>query len=568
MIGGKERRSDMSKATKHWKKVLAAAISAAMLGGLLSGCQSAGTENGQAEVKQAEGGQSEGESQDETGKTDSGEASEVSDSGNTGDVNEEGRPIVTIWSDWQVSEHFADQGDAYYWQEIEKATGVDLQFVDSSGRKDALSILIGTDDLPDIIIEYNGEVSGGVQKLLADGSILPLNELMDAGYMPNLKAYLESDPEVDKLMKNDEGLYAWAPMIRKADSPLVFNGNMIRQDWLDELGLAMPETIQEMEDVLLAFKEEKGCDTGYSFAWKNYQRMVNAFGICEEMYVGEDNKVHYGFIEDAYLDFLTLFNRWYEMGILDPDGFTQEIDAFYAKIATGRTGLVWGNTGGELGKIETMKADNPEIDYQPAPNPVLNKGDSFPVDISAFRVGDIGAMVSANCENKEAAAKVVDYVYGKEGDMLANFGVEGVTYEMVDGKPQFTEYVLNNPDGLSLQTALSFYAGDKNKSFLVDRIMMMENYPLDVQKKSLDVWATPDGKVKNLPSLALSAEETQEYSDIMTDIKTYADEFKLKFIMGTEPLENFPQFVENIQKMNIDRAIEIQQAAYDRFCAR
>ena len=98
--------------------------------------------------------------------------------------------------------------------------------------------------------------------------------------------------------------------------------------------------------------------------------------------------------------------------------------------------------------------------------------------------------------------------------------------------------------------------------------MMMENYPLDVQKKSLDVWATPDGKVKNLPSLALSAEETQEYSDIMTDIKTYADEFKLKFIMGTEPLENFPQFVENIQKMNIDRAIEIQQAAYDRFCAR
>ncbi len=54
----------------------------------------------------------------------------------------------------------------------------------------------------------------------------------------------------------------------------------------------------------------------------------------------------------------------------------------------------------------------------------------------------------------------------------------------------------------------------------------------------------------------------------MTDIKTYADEFKLKFIMGTEPLENFPQFVENIQKMNIDRAIEIQQAAYDRFCAR
>lgn len=489
--------------------------------------------------------------------------------GDAGQVNDGERPVVTIWSDWQVSEYFSNQGDAYYWQEVEKATGVDLEFIDSSGGKDALSILIGTDDLPDIIIEYNGTVSGGVQKLLADGSIIPLNELMDAGYMPNFKSYLESDPEADILCKNDDGLYAWAPMIRKPDSPLVYNGNMVRQDWLDELGMDVPETIQEMEDVLLAFKEKKGADSGYTFAWKVYERIVNAFGICEQMYVGEDGKIHYGFIEDEYLDFLTLFNRWYEMGILDPDGFTQEIDAFYAKIATGRTGLVWGNTGGELGKIETMKSDNPEIDYQPIPNPVLNKGDSFPVDISVYRVTEsIGAMVSANCENREAAARVIDYIYGEEGDMLANFGVEGITYEMVDGKPQFTDYVLNNPDGMSIQVALSHYAGNNNKPFLVDREMMLGTYALDVQRKSLDVWATPDGKVKSVPPLSLSSEEAQEYSAIITDVQTYADEYKLKFIMGTEPLENFPQFVENIKSMNIERAIEIQQAAYDRYCAR
>ena len=555
----------MSKATGYWKKTLAAVLSAVMLSGGLMGCQSG--KEGQEQAGEDTAKQEAAEPGAEVQEKDSEKSKDAS--GNAGAVNEEGKPVVTIWSDWQVSDHFPDQGDAYYWQEIEKATGVELQFVDSSGRKDALSILIGTDDLPDIIIEYNSEISGGVQKLLADGSIVALNELMDAGYMPNLKAYFESDPEADKLARNDDGLYAWAPMIRKPDSPLVFNGNMIRQDWLDELGLEVPETIQEMEDVLLAFKEQKGCDAGYSFAWKEYRRMVNAFGICEEMYIGEDNKIHYGFVEDGYRDFLTLFNRWYEMGILDPDGFTQEIDAFYAKIATGRTGLVWGNTGGELGKIETMKEENPEINYQPVPNPVQNKGDSFPVDISTYRVTEnIGAMISANCENREAAASVVDYVYGSEGDMLANFGVEGITYEMKDGKPQFTDYVLNNPDGLPLQTVVSLYAGDKNKPFLVDRDMMLGNYPLDVQKKSLDVWATPDGKVKAAPPLALSAEETQEYSAIMTDIKTYADEFKLKFIMGTEPLENFPQYVENIKNMNLDRAIEIQQAAYDRFCER
>lgn len=54
----------------------------------------------------------------------------------------------------------------------------------------------------------------------------------------------------------------------------------------------------------------------------------------------------------------------------------------------------------------------------------------------------------------------------------------------------------------------------------------------------------------------------------MTDIQTYLDEFKLKFILGTEPLENFPEFVENIRNMNIERAIEIRQAEYDRYLAR
>ena len=125
------------------------------------------------------------------------------------------------------------------------------------------------------------------------------------------------------------------------------------------------------------------------------------------------------------------------MGILDPDGFTQEIDAFYAKIASGRTELVWGNTGGELGKIETMKSENPEVVFQPAPNPVLNKGDVFPVDQSNYRVNSIGYMISSTCADMDAAARVIDYVYGEEGNMRANFGEEGVTYEMKDGKPVY-----------------------------------------------------------------------------------------------------------------------------------
>ena len=177
---------------------------------------------------------------------------------------------LSIWAYWTNSDLYADQGDWEYWKNIEQACNVELEFLDSSGGKDALSLLAGTDDLPDIIIDYDWTFPGGVQKMLSEGSIIALNDLMDNGSMPNYKAYLETDEEVDKLIRYDEGLYAWAPMIRRPDSPLVFNGNMIRQDWLDDLGLSMPATVQEMEDVLVAFRDEKGCDSAFSFIYGDY----------------------------------------------------------------------------------------------------------------------------------------------------------------------------------------------------------------------------------------------------------------------------------------------------------
>ncbi|MCM1026987.1 MAG: extracellular solute-binding protein [Roseburia sp.] len=530
------------------RTVAAACVATVLLGGLTA-CGNGGQTNepGQSQNSQGNSSANNGASQ--------------------GGTNEEERPTLTMWSCWTCNDQVSDPGDTAFYQAIEEACNVDLKFIDSTGGKDGLSILIGTNDLPDIIFEWDGNIGGGVQKSLADGTILPLNDLMDQGYMPNFKAYLESDPEVDKLCINDDGLYAWVPMIRRPDSPLVFNGNMIRKDWLDDLNLEIPETIDEMEKVLLAFKEKKGCEAGYSFAGNDYSYFVMSYGICESFYV-EDGVVKYGFLQDSYKDFLERFNKWLNLGILDPDAFSQDWDAFYAKIATDKIGILRGNTGGVFGQIETMKANNPELNFVPMAFPVLNKGETFPVDASSYRVNNIGMAISSTCENLEAAARVLDYVYGEEGDLLANYGIEGKSFEYVDGVPTFTELVTNNPDGLSIQQALSFYAGSNNKPFLCSNGMMLQTYALDVQKESLTVWSTPDATIKTMPPVTMSTQEAEEYNQIMTDINTYVDEFKLKFILGSEPLDNFDSFRDNIRKMNIERALEIQQAAYDRFISR
>lgn len=480
----------------------------------------------------------------------------------------EERETLTIWSCWTNSSVVSDPGDNYFFQAIEEACNVDLEFVNSAGGKEALSILTGTGDLPDLIYDWDYNIPDGLQGSLNNGSIIALNDLIDQGKMPNFTAYLATDSEADKLIKNDEGLYAWAPMIRKQDAPTVFAGNLIRQDWLDELGLEMPTTMDEVENVLRAFKEQKGADAALAFAWGGYNSYAQVYGVCEDFYIDADGKVKYGFIEDGYKDFLTKFNSWYAEGLIDPDAFTQDIDTFYAKMATDRNGIVYGFTGSTFGQIEIMKEENPDINYVAMPYPSLEEGGTFPVDISAYRVNNIGIMISSKCEKLDAAARVIDYLYSEEGTMLCNYGQEGVSYEMVDGEPVLTELVTNDPNGLSIQNALAFYAGTSNKPHLLERSAAMQTYALDVQKDSLEVWATPDAKIKLMPSLSMTAEETEEFNTIMTDISTYVSEMKLRFIMGTKSIDDFDKFVEDIKSMNIERAIEIKQAAYDRYLTR
>lgn len=371
---------------------------------------------------------------------------------------------LTYWTT-MTSPYAATPNEIEYFKIIQEATGVDVDYISGSGGSEALSLLIVADDTPDIIDDSWGNFPGGIDKCLADGVIIPLNDLMDAGYMPNFVKYLQEHPAVDRQCKNDEGLYYSVPMVRAEDSYMVFNGNIVRKDWLDELGLEVPTTLQEMEDVLIAFKEKKGATAGYTVAWNNYSRTVYAFGIAEDFYINADGQVAYGYIEPAYKEFLELMNRWISMGIADPDMFTQSYDTWSAKIASGKTGFVWGNTGGELGsKLQSIKADVPGMDWIPVPNPVRNAGDSFPMDISASVVNGLGASISSNCKYPEAAAKLLDYVFSPEGIILSNFGVEGVTFEYgEDGSIRFTDFVLNNPDGYTQEQVLNHYMGPKKQ---------------------------------------------------------------------------------------------------------
>ena len=91
---------------------------------------------------------------------------------------------------------------------------------------------------------------------------------------------------------------------------------------------------------------------------------------------------------------------------------------------------------------------------------------------------------------------------------------------------------------------------------------------MDEQKETPQVWGDHNGKAHRLPPVTPTTEESTELASITNELNTYRDEMILKFIFGDESLDNFDEYVQNLENMGLSRALEIQNAALERYNAR
>ncbi len=470
--------------------------------------------------------------------------------------------VLTFATDWSGGPNGVEATDSVYMQVWMEKTGIKVQAVTASDEQLATNPV-----KPDIIKVFDtGSTMGSdVYSLISYGDIISLNDLFEQGYGENYRARLAEIPGADKLAKNDDGIYPAFYMLRAADAPKSFSGMLIRQDWLTELGLEMPKTIADWDNVLRTFKAEKGATL--SGMWAGLQGLEYAFAVTDTFFV-DGETVKFGPVEDNYKEFLTQFHTWYDDDVLDPDIFTESADAVYAKIASGEIGALFGYTGSTFNKILSMDAD---VTAGWVPAPVAVYSDENPVNV-AFKTAPLQTtayMISADCKHPELAAQFIDWIYSEEGTMLSNFGVEDVSFVYDEnGTPVFTDEINNNPNGYSRTDALEIYSGEANKPFVVTRDGMMAGYTTEVQQQSLALWMDEENTIREIPTLAFTADESDELSLIMTDITTYVSENRINFIYGNRSLEEFEAFRSAIKDMGIDRALEIYQAAYDRYLAR
>ena len=149
------------------------------------------------------------------------------------------------------------------YNELERVTGTKIHWIHppaGSGVAEQFNLMIVSGDFPDII-RYNWiGIAGGIQKYVDDGIIVDMTPYYDEGKMPHTQKLFEEYPIVAKQIRQDNGAIYYMPVIRKDDELRIWNGPQIRVDYLEKVGMDIPDTVDELYTVLKAFKEQEVSD--------------------------------------------------------------------------------------------------------------------------------------------------------------------------------------------------------------------------------------------------------------------------------------------------------------------
>lgn len=479
-------------------------------------------------------------------------------------------PVTLTWffpNNASYSMQVTDLNDVLFFQEMERITGVHIEWMlpPVDQEKEQYNLMINSGDLPDIVThETSFTYPGGADKAIADGAYLRLNELIEE-YAPNYGALIASTPDFASQSKTDEGNIWGFSMVEEVRQG-AWLGMVVRQDWLDKLGMETPVTFDDWHEMLTRFKDELGASAPMLLendgTWSD-EALIAGFGVGQRFYQ-VDGVAKYGPIEEGYRDYVDTMRQWYSEGLIDADFSTRTGDEQGQLISTNQTGAY--REGFYMLAARKQVAEDPDFRLVAVATPVLNEGDTVHLRQSNNYVRGYETAITSACKNPELAAQYLDFIYSEEGYMLSNYGVEGITYTLDEnGDPQWTDLIVDNPDGKGINDAIHYYClhhGPMNRVWNRDA----PGYT-DDENACADIWDTADD-LWVMPVLTLTADEGTTFANLMADIDSYVNEMTVKFIMGMTDMSEYDAFVSQIKAMNIDQAIALQQAALDRYLAR
>lgn len=471
--------------------------------------------------------------------------------------------------------------EAYdFWPYVEEQTGVklDMTIVSMMNEAEQLSLVLASGDYMDIMAINEAQVSGGMTALLNQEIATDIADVVEE-YMPNYYAYISADEDTLKLCYNDDGQMAGTRSWAEYYVPN--QGLVVRQDLMEELGLELPNTIDELYEVLVAFRDY-GMDAPLwiGTSGQNSVSIVGAMGSCgyagdrgsttDHLYI-EDGKVVSALTSDNYKDYLELMNQWYAEGLINSDFATNtDMDAATASMLKNETGVINAMYGQALSLQTSLNVDNPDAQLCALPTPVQKDGDVNPFVNDSPLSNTSWRVITTACEDVELAARYIDWWYTEDGYLTANYGTRGLSYELDEnGEPYYADAVVNNSFGIDASSAVEAYVTTNPIFGLIsmDRTVYLagQQWVDDM----MTIWVEQCSNEQVLPTgVSLTSEETEQVTAALSDITTAASTYTLQFIMGDKDLSEWDSYCAELEAMGLGDVVEIYQAAYERYVAR
>ena len=533
---------------------------------MFAGCKKEDKEVGNGEDTQKG---TETEKQDDTEKEDDDDKKEdeSKDDESTALVSEE-KITLTVMS--RRDPMGGDWKDLRIFKDLEEMTNVHFEFdVVYEGFDEKKNLALATGDMPDIFLGALGvedEETYGPQGVLID-----LTDLIEE-HGTNMKQTFEKYPLLKQTMTASDGnIYALGQVLK---TPTMGSYKpVINKVWLDNLGLEVPETIDDLYEVLKAFKTDDPNKNGENdeiplgeiqFTHLNGM-LLPAFGEMAQDIAVWDGEIVYTPMTEGYKHYLEFVNKLYKEELIDPMFISHSMDEYMAKTKE--------NIYGVLGSVRQADWEQYQIMH---PFTSEYNSEKFSSSSDTVYAASRFAITNVN-EHPVESIKWADLFFteidkGYEGITGAAMwiGRRGTDWDFTaDGSA--IEYLFEPDEGLTeIQTLLKKVTPSQT-GFVGELVMdaPFESPYLKWVGENNVTHVFPHIKPERIfPSGARFTQEEQERISILgTDIGKYMEESRAKFATGELSFDKWDDYVKTLEDMDIDEYIKIHQDAYDRFMA-
>lgn len=475
---------------------------------------------------------------------------------------------------------------------LQEKTNVEIEWTaiqgDQWGDKITLS-MANLDTLTDFIFSA-GFGDNDLLRYADQGVIIPLEEYIDA-YMPNLSAVFEKYPEYKKMCMDTNG-HIWAlPWIEqlgadKTAIQTIDNMSFINKKWLDFLGLEIPTTVDEFEQVLLAFRDHaselqaefhiEGSIIPMSFIINDGGQdpaiLINGFGEGygdadkgRHIAVTDDKKVICAATQQGFKDGIAWLHSLYEQNLIDPEAFTQEWSTYVAKGKSGRYGVCF---SWDIANIDNL------VDWVPLPALTADVRNITPQNGSFTSGFDRGrCVVTAVAKNPALVCAWLDQMYDPFQSPQNNWGTYGEEDEFdifelgtnAEGKEMLKHAPLGDASPVEVREAESVGGP---LAILDEYYGVYVTCPDDAQYRLdwIKEYYTPDMNTKYVfPNVFMSQEDTEELSNLQADITKTINAKKADWIMNGFTDTDWDEYKKSLDAYGLEDMLAIFQKYLDAY---